>query len=153
MHSACISRRVSKEASETKMQAIVNAYPKGSPSNRAITLSTTLGFVLQMSALLTQSLALSEQIPNARPLWEPPLFHVCLGSSMDANAPKPQPNEAWTRFDDPELYDTLLAVVRTASKSASAVPARLRCSSLRKNQAASASAATSPCWRKRCCNA
>ena len=30
---------------------------------------------------------------------------------MDANAPKPQPNEAWTRFDDPELYDTLLAVV------------------------------------------
>ena len=111
VHSACISRRVSKEASETEMQAIVNAYPKGSPSNRAITLSTTLGFVLQMSALLTQSLALSEQIPNARPLWEPPLFHVCLGSSMDANAPKPQPNEAWTRFDDPELYDTLLAVV------------------------------------------
>ena len=45
VHSACISRRVSKEASETKMQAIVNAYPKGSPSNRAITLSTTLGFV------------------------------------------------------------------------------------------------------------
>lgn len=111
VYSACVARRVSKEATDVEMQAIVNAYPKGSPSNRSITLSTTLGFVLQMSALLTQSLALADQIPNSRPMWEPPLFHASLGAGMDANAKKQPPSETWTRFEDPELYDTLLAVV------------------------------------------
>lgn len=113
VYSACISRRVSKEASPEEMQAIVDAYPYGSPTNRAITLCTTLGFVLQMSALFTQTLALTEQIPNSRPMWEPPLFHACLGMMSDTNASKKTSprHEAWTKFEDAQLYDTLLSVV------------------------------------------
>ena len=113
VYSACISRRVSKEASPEEMQAIVDAYPYGSPTNRAITLCTTLGFVLQMSALFTQTLALTEQIPNSRPMWEPPLFHACLGMMSDTNVSKKTSprHEAWTRFEDAQLYDTLLSVV------------------------------------------
>lgn len=111
VYAACITRRVNKEASPEEMQSIVDAYPHGSPSNRSISLSTMFSFVLQMSALFTQSLGLADELPHGRPMWEPPLFHACLGSRMDPNAKKTPPNEAWTKFEDPELCDTLLAVV------------------------------------------
>ncbi|KAL4399484.1 hypothetical protein ACI68E_003864 [Malassezia pachydermatis] len=117
VYSACIARRVSKEATPTEMQAIVDAYPGGSPSNRSITLCTTLGFVLQMSALLTQTLALSDKLPHARPMWEPPLFHACLGATMDPHAKKMPPSEAWTRFEDQELFEKVMSVVLEGNES------------------------------------
>ena len=111
VNAACITRRVNKEASPEEMQSIVAAYPHGSPSNRSISLCTMFSFVLQMSALFTQSLGLADELPHGRPMWEPPLFHACLGSKMDPNAKKTPPNEAWTKFEDPELCDLLFTVV------------------------------------------
>lgn len=110
VYTACVTRRVSCEASPVEMQEIVNAYPRGSPANRSITLATTLGFVLQMSVLLTQTLVLTEQVPNARTMWEPPIFHARLSALLDPNGPRPM-SESWAKFEDPELFDTLLAVV------------------------------------------
>ncbi|WFD28770.1 hypothetical protein MNAN1_003784 [Malassezia nana] len=110
VYAACIARRVNKEATPEDMQSIVAAYPHGSPSNRSITLCTMFSFVLQTSALLTQSLGLVDELPHCRMMWEPPLFHACLGATMDPNV-KTSPKEAWSRFEDPVLYDTLLAVV------------------------------------------
>ena len=53
---------------------------------------------------------LTEQVPNARTMWEPPIFHARLSALLDPNGPRPM-SESWAKFEDPELFDTLLAVV------------------------------------------
>ena len=100
VYSACVARRLHKEASLEELQAVTDAYPSGSPPNRSITLSTMLAFAFETSAMLTQALVLKPTFANA--LYEPPLFHARLGE---------QSNEAWAKFEDAELYEQLLAVV------------------------------------------
>ena len=109
VYAACVSRRVFHEATPAEMQAIAEAYPSGSPSNRSITQSTMLSFVLETSALLTQVLVLSDKFPHAHALFEPPLFHAQLAATLEERAPSEAP--AWARFEDGELHDRILGAV------------------------------------------
>lgn len=99
VYTACVMRRMIKEASTTELELISESYASGSPSNRSITLSTTASFVLETSTLLTQSLLLGDVLAPSHVLFEAPIFHARM-ATLDSDKPAPA---LWQRFEDTVL--------------------------------------------------
>ncbi|WFD34161.1 hypothetical protein MCUN1_000997 [Malassezia cuniculi] len=107
VYTACVMRRMIKEASPAELELISESYASGSPSNRSITLSTTASFVLETSTLLTQSLLLGDTLAPSHVLFEAPIFHARLAA---VEAEKPTPT-LWQRFEDPVLQREVMDAV------------------------------------------
>ena len=108
VYTACVMRRMTKEASTTELELVSESYASGSPSNRAITLSTSISFVLETSTLLSQALALGDLLPAAHALYEAPIFHSRI-AALESDAP-PAPT-LWQRYEDPVLQREIMDAV------------------------------------------